>query len=326
MLLWILNPFASKSQTIIQMTEEMGIYKIPCKINGVKVNLIFDTGAAAVTISQNFVETLIANGSISESDFLGDAKSMMADGRIVDHSNIIIREIKIGDQTLSNIPAVVMKQQKSPLLLGQSAIKRLGNITIAGDKLYIWKQNDDITTLNKDYSSSQERWDALSYRYTNFSYNFGWDLPDIVEWKRSVGIEKHTVFRADGGAISVHVSVRALTYETDIWSKFNELSASLKEQDIDIEKKTGIRIYERVTNKCILLGQHAIKSSYKAYLKDDRHREAIKSYGEHYMILHNNFLLLPSIEIPLEAYDSYTNDCKEIISEIFKGFRLSVSH
>ena len=36
-----------RAQTIIQMVEDQGVYKIPCEINGLKVKMVFDTGAAA---------------------------------------------------------------------------------------------------------------------------------------------------------------------------------------------------------------------------------------------------------------------------------------
>ena len=43
---------------------------------------------------------------------------------------ITLREIKIGDAVLHNVDASVVKSQKAPLLLGQSAMERFGTITI----------------------------------------------------------------------------------------------------------------------------------------------------------------------------------------------------
>ena len=49
------------AQTIVQMVEDKGVYKVPCEINGLKVKMVFDTGAAAVSLSlipQHFDLTL----------------------------------------------------------------------------------------------------------------------------------------------------------------------------------------------------------------------------------------------------------------------------
>ena len=61
-ILYILNIFFSNalfSQKIIEMVEVNGIYQIPCKVNGVPMNFIFDTGASEVTISLTEAKFLI---------------------------------------------------------------------------------------------------------------------------------------------------------------------------------------------------------------------------------------------------------------------------
>jgi predicted aspartyl protease len=39
------------SQTVIQMKREGGVSIIPCKVNGLQLSFIFDTGASDVSIS-----------------------------------------------------------------------------------------------------------------------------------------------------------------------------------------------------------------------------------------------------------------------------------
>lgn len=43
--------FTALSQTVIQMKRQGGVSIIPCKVNGLQLSFIFDTGASDVTIS-----------------------------------------------------------------------------------------------------------------------------------------------------------------------------------------------------------------------------------------------------------------------------------
>ncbi len=54
----------------------------------------------------------------------------IANGQLNEGTVITLREVKIGDAVLRNVDASVVKSQKAPLLLGQSAMERFGTITI----------------------------------------------------------------------------------------------------------------------------------------------------------------------------------------------------
>ncbi len=49
----------------------------------------------------------------------------------------MIREIEIAGLVLRNVDAVVIHSQSAPLLLGQSAIQKLGKVSISGNTLTI---------------------------------------------------------------------------------------------------------------------------------------------------------------------------------------------
>ena len=50
------------ADTIIQMEEYNGVYKIPCTVNGAKMKFIFDTGASDVSLSQVEATFMMKNG------------------------------------------------------------------------------------------------------------------------------------------------------------------------------------------------------------------------------------------------------------------------
>ena len=141
---FVLLALPSFAQTSIEMEEENGVYKVPCKVNGLKLKFIFDTGASSVSISSTIANMMFENGYLSEDDILGSGQTQIANGDIIDNTVINIKEIEISGMILKDVQAVVIHQQSAPLLLGQSAIQKLGKVSIVGNRLLI----DQIATQN----------------------------------------------------------------------------------------------------------------------------------------------------------------------------------
>jgi clan AA aspartic protease (TIGR02281 family) len=151
--------FIGNAQTVIQMEEYGGVYRIPCKVNGAKMKLIFDTGADKVCLSLSMADYLYDNDYITNEDIIGSGSSTVADGSIVNHIKINIKDIEIQGIHLKNVEAVVMDGQDAPLLLGQSAIKKLGKYSISGNKLII--ETDIISSKTKAILLSKTETDQL---------------------------------------------------------------------------------------------------------------------------------------------------------------------
>ena len=133
------------SQVTIQMEKDGGVYKVPCTVNGVKMKFIFDTGASSVCMSQTMAQFLLDGEYLSISDIKGTGQSVVADGTIVNHANIVLRDIEIGGLHIRNVKATVLESQNAPLLLGQTAISELGRITIDGNKLIIHTGDNELS-------------------------------------------------------------------------------------------------------------------------------------------------------------------------------------
>lgn len=184
-----LSSLVSFADTQIQMEEYGGVYRIPCTVNGAKMKFIFDTGASNVCLSLQMAEYLLDNDFISKNDILGTGTSSVADGRIVDHVIINLKDIEISGMHLTDVKAVVIESQNAPLLLGQTAIQKLGSIEINGPLLTIKNDLPDNETIvnnlfeqasnaydNKMYSIAMEKYGQLysmgqlsdygKYRYT----------------------------------------------------------------------------------------------------------------------------------------------------------------
>lgn len=122
-----------KEETVTEIAVKRnpgGTFEIPCDINGLPLQMIFDTGASDVTISSVEANFMFKNGYLSDKDIKGKRYYQVANGQINEGTVITLREVKIGDAVLHNVDASVVKSQKAPLLLGQSAMERFGTITI----------------------------------------------------------------------------------------------------------------------------------------------------------------------------------------------------
>ena len=155
----IFGSFLSIGQVRIKMQKEGGVYKIPCVVNGLRLKFIFDTGASNVSISLSEANLMLENGYLDKKDIIGTGKAQIADGSIVNNTKIILREIKINDLILKDVEAVVINELKAPLLLGQSAIEKLGKIQIEGDEMIVLnaKGNNytqaEIDKMNREANS-----------------------------------------------------------------------------------------------------------------------------------------------------------------------------
>ena len=174
------------AQKVIQMENTNGVYRIACSVNGAKMKMIFDTGASTVSLSETMANFLYDNGYISDEDVLGTSKSRTADGAIHDNVVINLKDIEISGLHLKNVLATVISSQNAPLLLGQTAIQKLGRISLNGNKLFIHDYKDDYTDeeldeieeqafndyKNKNYHASLDGWKTyLDYReLTTYGY------------------------------------------------------------------------------------------------------------------------------------------------------------
>jgi len=122
--------FVAQTQTVIKMKKEGGVSIIPCKVNGLNLNFIFDTGASDVSMSLTEANFMLKNGFLRESDFVGTQKYLDASGSINEGIVINLRLIEIAGLEMTNIKASISKNLNAPLLLGQSAISKLGKFQL----------------------------------------------------------------------------------------------------------------------------------------------------------------------------------------------------
>lgn len=125
----------SNTATISIPYEDIGGVKtISVKLNGITMNMIYDTGCSGIHLSLNEVQTLYKNGKLTANDILGSDYSSIADGSIVEVGKINIKEIVIGSNenalVLHNKEASVSLNQVGPILLGNEVLDELASVEV----------------------------------------------------------------------------------------------------------------------------------------------------------------------------------------------------
>lgn len=116
--------------TEVPFTKENGICNVKCKINDLPLYFVFDTGASIVSLSMVEATFMMKNGYLDKKDVIGSQYFLDANGNVSEGTTINIRQVDFGGLKLENVRASVVRNQKAPLLLGQSVLSRLGKIEI----------------------------------------------------------------------------------------------------------------------------------------------------------------------------------------------------
>ena len=119
-----------KDMCSIPMRRENGVCYVMVKLNGVDMEVIFDTGASDVVISSVEAMFLLKQGKLTENDILGTSYYQVANGAISSGTIINLNTVQIGNKLLTNVRATVVDNMEAPLLLGQSALENFSSVSI----------------------------------------------------------------------------------------------------------------------------------------------------------------------------------------------------
>lgn len=155
---------SAKGVITLETRWEDGVLTMPCTVNGLRLRFIFDTGASSVCISSTEALFMLKNGYLGEKDIGGSVQSIIANGDIVDSTEITLREIEVGGIVLKNVQATVTHGLDAPLLFGQSAISKLGTIQIEDGKVTIIPGTGVSFTGDESTKNEDNSFDANEYK------------------------------------------------------------------------------------------------------------------------------------------------------------------
>lgn len=239
----------SQAYQTINLKEEGGVYKIPCKVNGLNMNFISDTGAADVSISKSEFQFMVKHGYIQDRDLRGVTTYQIANGSTVIGRQFNIREIQVGSSIFYDVNATVIDRENVPLLFGQSIIKRFGKYSIDTKKqqLFIAGQKPNIKFINNfeknihsfmgvPFSSPID-----DFRIALESNNFVKDY-EFIDEKSGDYCERYSgnLISIKPCTLEIYSSPEShLVWGVYIWFDFEENSQSIKPSDV-------LEVYEEI--------------------------------------------------------------------------------
>ena len=121
--------------------KEIGSVKtIPVELDGVTLEMIFDTGCGDVLISVLEAQQLYKNGTLNDNDFLGYNQGVTADGSIMVGCEVNLRSVQIGGDDgvrLNNVKATMTDKINAPLLIGNSVFDEMASVEVDNVKKVI---------------------------------------------------------------------------------------------------------------------------------------------------------------------------------------------
>jgi clan AA aspartic protease (TIGR02281 family) len=228
----IITATVLKSQVRIKMQKEGGVYTTPCSVNGLRLRFIFDTGASNVSMSLSEAIFMLKNGYLDEKDLHGSSYTQIANGDIVENTTVNIKELEIGGIKIHNVEATIIHELSAPLLLGLSAIQKLGKIQIDDNNLIIFNfgspSNENACNDAKELvaKARQYYFDELAYLSAE-TYQKAYDLcPDALDCF-SLSIMGTTYLKSSNYSSSIkylEMASKCETKEKDLYFIFSDLA------------------------------------------------------------------------------------------------------
>lgn len=116
----------------VPFIESGGVKYIEVELNRTfSVRMILDSGCSNALISVAEAQHLYSKGVLTDDDFVGKSRSMIADGSVVEDMVVNLREIIIGGKIVCpNVQATVSSNAQAPLLLGNDVLNRTASYTV----------------------------------------------------------------------------------------------------------------------------------------------------------------------------------------------------
>ena len=145
----------AQSTNEVKLIKNGGVYEVPVVLNNVlAIHFIIDSGASDVSISPDVALTLIRTKTITNEDWLPGAYYKFADGTTAKSQRFKLKLVKIGNVELTNVTCSISNSLEAPMLLGQSALQKLGRYSIDYDKMVITFNTNKSGTVADDYSGT----------------------------------------------------------------------------------------------------------------------------------------------------------------------------
>ena len=140
------------AQSVIKLNPQSdGRYTIDATVNGVGVKTYYAAENWFASVSSTTYLFLYENDYIQAADVNGVTVLKMPDGSTVKAGSFVIKNLRIGNIIVQNLPAFVLTKQNVPLILGNSAFDCFGEVVQDGNRLLVY----DGTVMEEETQEPQ---------------------------------------------------------------------------------------------------------------------------------------------------------------------------
>jgi aspartyl protease family protein len=119
------------AETVLERSED-GHFYADIMINGAPIRALVDTGASMVALSKEDAQRV--GLTFSPGEFTGSAQTA---GGITAVKPVMLDRVTMGALEADRVEAAIVDQGLNQTLLGQSWLKRVGTVTIEGDRMVL---------------------------------------------------------------------------------------------------------------------------------------------------------------------------------------------
>lgn len=105
----------------------------PCDVNRTSMKFEIDTMAVSVKISLIEAQALYKNNDLKQEDLRMPEVYKLEEKEATEGMRLNLKQIKIGSLLLTNVDAIVIKDQITPIILGKTILSKTGKISIVNN-------------------------------------------------------------------------------------------------------------------------------------------------------------------------------------------------
>lgn len=188
---------SANAQTVIPLSPAgEGKYMLDATLNGVGVKTYYTEESWFASVSTTTYLFLYENGYIADADVKGMTVLKMPNGSTEKAGSFVIRNLRIGNVIVKDLPAFVIKKQNVPLIVGNSSFDCFGEVVLQDNKLLIYdgieRASDDVQLAQsgqiispKDSlrQAAQAHMDAKRYTAAALCYEELMDMEELSQYE-----------------------------------------------------------------------------------------------------------------------------------------------
>lgn len=131
------DPIIKEAKNVVPIDIVDNCIYMTIDVNGIPMRMMFDTGCSTTRMTYIEYFFLKRQGKISEKNFVSNGSIIVANGQSEDVKLYKIDSVKVGNVVLNDVECIFSKidstyvdVNRTPLLIGQSIISKLGKVSI----------------------------------------------------------------------------------------------------------------------------------------------------------------------------------------------------